>query len=73
MSSPGKTSWPEVLHWSVYPAMDKIKSDRPELTIDSLPVGTVPAPPGFQSDRVLVFYHQEEGVVRHVAVIPVVG
>lgn len=73
MSSSGKSSWPEVLHWAVEPAMLQIKSDRPELSIDSLPVGTIPAPPGFQSDHVLVFYEEEEGGLRRVVVIPVVG
>ncbi|KAI4979393.1 hypothetical protein ZWY2020_016146 [Hordeum vulgare] len=73
MSSSGKSSWPEVLHWAVEPAMLQIKDDRPELSIDSLPVGTIPAPPGFQSDRVLVFFEEEEGGLQRVVVIPVVG
>ncbi|KAF7077681.1 hypothetical protein CFC21_082207 [Triticum aestivum] len=69
MSSSGKTSWPELLHWAVEPAMEQIKSDRPELMIESLPVGTYP---GVQADRVLVFFNQEE-LVRRVVVIPYVG
>ncbi|KAE8800228.1 hypothetical protein D1007_24216 [Hordeum vulgare] len=73
MSTSGKSSWPELLGWPVRPAMLTVKNERPEVSIDQLPEGTTPTPPGFRSDRVVVFYHTQDELGRRVATIPVIG
>ncbi|KAI4979384.1 hypothetical protein ZWY2020_016137 [Hordeum vulgare] len=73
MSTSEKSSWPELLGWPVRPAMLTVKNERPEVSIDQLPEGTTPTPPGFRSDRVVVFYHTQDELGRRVATIPVIG
>ena len=67
-----KTSWPEVVGMPTTPAVMKINSDRPDVTIVVLPVGTCATPPGFNPKRVCVFFDALDKLGR-VAATPVVG
>ncbi|KAF8677188.1 hypothetical protein HU200_046662 [Digitaria exilis] len=67
---PQKTSWPEVLGWPVYPAMQRIRQDRPELWIEVHRAGES-VPPGVNNRRVRVFVNLDAG--HTVAQTPVVG
>lgn len=56
----------------VTPAVMTIHGERPDLIVVVLPVGTAATPPGFQSNRVCVFFDMRDKLGR-VAATPVVG
>jgi hypothetical protein len=67
-----KTSWPELVFVPATEAVNRINSERPDLTTEVLFVGITPSPPEFDSMRVCVYLDPRDkaGVV---AAVPVVG
>ncbi|GJN18867.1 hypothetical protein PR202_gb06076 [Eleusine coracana subsp. coracana] len=70
MSTP-KTSWPEVVGWPATAAVMQINKDRPDVSIEVIPVGAT-VQPGYNPGRVRVFF--DAGNSRGlVAETPMVG
>jgi hypothetical protein len=67
-----KTSWPELVFVPATAAVNKINSERPDLTTEVLYVGITPSPPGFDSTRVCVYLDPRDPLGL-VAAVPVVG
>lgn len=70
MSTP-KTSWPEVVGWPATAAVTQINSDRPDVSIEVIPMGTTVAP-GYNPSRVRVYFDAGDSQGR-VQYTPVVG
>ncbi|CAL4890317.1 unnamed protein product [Urochloa decumbens] len=71
MSGTLKTSWPEVVGWPATAAVTHINSDRPDVAIEVVPVGTT-LNPGYNAKRVRVFFNAGNSL-GPVVDTPVVG
>ncbi|KAK3152027.1 hypothetical protein QOZ80_2BG0153380 [Eleusine coracana subsp. coracana] len=69
--STAKTEWPEVVGWPATAAVTQINSDRPDVAIEVIPVGTNVAP-GYNPSRVRVYFDTSDSR-GPVAYTPVVG
>ncbi|EES06206.1 hypothetical protein BDA96_04G025200 [Sorghum bicolor] len=66
-----KTSWPEVVGWPATAAVTQISSDRPDVAIEVVQVGTNVAP-GYNALRVRVYF-DAGNATGPVVYVPVVG